>query len=438
MSVKIAYILKMFPRFSETFIVNEILELERQGAEIRIYSLLKPDDGRFHASLARVKANVIYVPQYPEMEPERIKLAHQRLRRAVPENYEAVRSYTEAKNAPYAIKRFLQAGFVADHLLQNPVDAVHAHFGSSAARTANLVNRLIGVPYSFTAHAKDIYHEAVNPASLRSKILGARFVVTVSQYNVAYLQEMVADPAADIRRLYNGIDLSYFRPNGKNRKGKFRMLAVGRLVEKKGFADLIRACALLTEQGIAYRCDIIGKGPEEANLAALIEELGLSEQVRLKGPRAQDGVRKAYRKADLFVLPCVIGSDNNQDGLPTVLLEAMACGLPVVSTRLTGIPEMITDGQEGRLVDPGDVAALAQALGELAADATLRERMSAAARATTERKFDVRQNVAQLLQWFEEPRQELPLPINLTDLIQLEPSLPLVAPMALQEVMATL
>ena len=150
MSVKIAYILKMFPRFSETFIVNEILELERQGAEIRIYSLLKPDDGRFHASLARVKANVIYVPQYPEMEPERIKLAHQRLRRAVPENYEAVRSYTEAKNAPYAIKRFLQAGFVADHLLQNPVDAVHAHFGSSAARTANLVNRLIGVPYSFT------------------------------------------------------------------------------------------------------------------------------------------------------------------------------------------------------------------------------------------------------------------------------------------------
>ena len=438
MSIKIAYILKMFPRFSETFIVNEILELERQGVEIRIYSLLKPDDGRFHASLARVKANVIYVPQYPEMEPERIKLAHQRLRRAVPQDYEAVRSYTEAKNAPYAIKRFLQAGFVADHLLQNPVDAIHAHFGSSATRTANLVNRLIGVPYSFTAHAKDIYHEAVNPASLRGKILSARFAVTVSQYNVAYLNNLVDNPKADIRRLYNGIDLDYFRPTKKKRRGSFRILAVGRLVEKKGFADLIKACALLKEQGVSFRCDIIGKGSEQANLAALIAELGLGEQVRLKGPRAQDGVRKAYRKADLFVLPCVVGSDNNQDGLPTVLLEAMACGIPVVSTCLTGIPEMITDGNEGRLVAPGDVAALARALGELAVDETLRQRMGVAARVTAERKFDVRQNVAQLLAWLEEPRQELPLPVNLVDSIQLDASLPLVAPMALQEVMATL
>ena len=358
MSIKVAYILKMFPRFSETFIVNEILELERLGADIRIYSLLKPDDGRFHASLSRVKANVIYVPQYPEMEPGKIQAAHRRLRHAVPGTYTALFDHTLQKGTSHAVKRFLQAGYVADHLLSNPVTAIHAHFGSSAARVANLASKLIGTPYSFTAHAKDIYHEAVNPASLRSKIRAARFVVTVSQYNVDHLHTLVNEPDCDIRRLYNGIDLAYFRPSQRKHKGPIRLLAVGRLVEKKGFADLIKACAILSKRGIDYRCDIIGKGAEEARLQTLIHDLGLQRQVTLKGARSQDGVRKAYRKADIFVLPCVVGADNNQDGLPTVLIEAMACGLPVVSTRLTGIPEMITDqrgtpGSAPRCTGPG-------------------------------------------------------------------------------------
>ena len=399
----IAYILKMYPRFSETFIVNEILELERQGVDVRIYSLRKPDDGRFHASLARVRANVIYVPQYPQMEPDRILAAHKALQAAFPERYRRVRDQVEAKGHAYAVKRFLQAGYIAEHLLRHPVDGVHAHFASSATRVANLVHHLIGMPYSFTAHAKDIFHESVKPESLRNKIRDARFVVTVSRFNQRYLQALIQDGPGDIRCLYNGIDLARFRPSRSEQRRGNRILAVGRLVEKKGFGDLIRACGLLARQGLDFHCQIIGKGPLREELNRQIQELGLTDRVKLVGPRPQDGVLKAYRQASLFVLPCIVGQDGNRDGLPTVLLEAMATGLPVVSTELTGVPEIIDHGQNGLLAPPGDVQALAQALAQLLTDPEQRRAMGRAARAKVEREFDVRRNVAQLREWLTQP-----------------------------------
>jgi glycosyltransferase involved in cell wall biosynthesis len=408
MSLKIAYVLKMYPRFSETFIVNEILELERQGVDVRIYSLRKPDDGRFHASLSRVKAGVVYVPQYPEMEQERIDAGHRIVQKAVPEAYAAVRQYSEGRGHPYAVKRFLQAGYIAGHLLQHPVDAMHAHFASSATRVANLVERLISVPYSFTAHAKDIYHEDVSPDSLRGKIRGARFVVTVSDFNRHHLQSLMATddsgkPEGDVRRLYNGIDLTAFRPNSRLRRSPNLILAVGRLVEKKGFDVLIRACALLQQWGIDFAADIVGKGERRAALQQLIESLGLSEQVKLVGPMPQEAVRDAYQSAALFALPCIIGRDGNRDGLPTVLLEAMASGLPAVSTDLTGVPEIIDHDVNGLLVPPGDHVQLAAALAELLADSERRKALSSAARAKVEVAFDVRRNVAQLHTWLAEP-----------------------------------
>ena len=180
---KIAYVLKMYPRFSETFVVNEILELERQGVDVRIYSLRKPDDGRFHASLARVKAGVVYVPRYPQMEPERVQRAHDLVCQAFPESYRALQADVEARLDEFLLKRFVQAGVIAAHLIQHPVDAMHALFASSATRVATYVHHMIGLPYSFTAHAKDIFHDAINPDSLRSKMRDARFVVTVSDFN---------------------------------------------------------------------------------------------------------------------------------------------------------------------------------------------------------------------------------------------------------------
>ena len=400
MKLKIAYILKMYPRFSETFIVNEILELERRGMDVRIYSLRKPDDGRFHAALSRVKANVVYVPQYPQLEMERISQAHQLVRSAYPTRYQRVHTYSQGRKNDYAIKRFLQAGFVAAHLLKNPVDAMHAHFASSATRVANLVHHMIGLSYSITAHAKDIFHQDVNPASLRRKINEARFVVTVSQFNKDYLQNLMGRTPSDIRCLYNGINLKRFRPNPAIKRDPNLILGVGRLVEKKGFETLIHACRILKAWDLNFRCEIIGKGNLYHPLKQLIIDLELTEQVRLMGPRPQDGVRDAYRRASIFTLPCVIAQDGNRDGLPTVLLEAMACGLPVVSTRLTGVPEIVDDNENGFLVPPSSPQALARSLAILLTNPTQREQMGQAARQKVEKEFDVRRNVAQLQRWF--------------------------------------
>lgn len=411
---RIAYILKMYPRFSETFIVNEILELERQGVDVRIYSLRKPDDGRFHPSLARVKANVIYVPQYPQMEPEKVRAAHEYLAAARPAAYAEMRTYAEGLAQPFGLKRFLQAGVIAAHLLKNPVDALHAHFASSATRVANFVTRLTGIPYSFTAHAKDIFHEEVSPASLQRKIADARFVVTVSQFNKTFLQEHVQKEApGDVRALYNGIDLQHFCPDPTVSRDPALILAVGRLVEKKGFDLLIDACAILNRRGIDFRCEIVGKGEMETVLRQQIIAHGLGRKVMLVGPRPQDEVRAAYQKAAVFALPCRIGSDGNRDGLPTVLLEALACGLPVVTTPVTGNPEIVDDGQNGRLVPENDPLALANALAALLQDAALRQQMSLAARTKVEQLFDVRRNVAQLHRWLAEPTAvHLPPPIT--------------------------
>lgn len=443
MKPKIAYILKMYPRFSETFIVNEILELERQGVDVRIYSLHKPDDGRFHASLAKVRANVIYVPQYPEMEPERIMTAHTHLQQVRPQHYRKVYEKTQAKANAYAIKRFLQAGYIAGHLLEHPVDAMHAHFASSATRVANLVNQLIDLPYSFTAHAKDIFHEEVVPASLVEKMSAARFVITVSEFNKRYLENLLDGRQADIRRLYNGIDLKKFRPDNRTSRSPNRILGVGRLVEKKGFDVLIRACALLKARGHDFTCEIIGKGPEEDRLKSLVTEYRLEDTIRFAGARPQDDVLKAYREAAVFALPCVVGSDNNMDGLPTVLLEAMATGLPVVTTTLTGNPEIVEDGVSGFLVTPGDAEELAGALARLLEIPSLRERMGAAARARTKTIFDVRKNVATLHRYFSEDAEQpypgleaalleaaLPEPISIRTSLQ--------SPMTLDAIFASL
>ncbi len=401
--MKIAYILKMYPRFSETFIVNEILELERRGVDVRIYSLRKPDDGRFHAELARVKANVVYTPEYPDKEPERVQAAEIAVRAFYPERYLALRAYAESRGHPYAIKRFQQACVIAAHLLNHPVHAMHAHFASSASRVANYVKQLIGLPYSITAHAKDIYHEDVQLGSLQGKIRDARFVVTVSRFNQTHLQALMGDQPADIRCLYNGIDRDRFQPKAEGQRQSHLILGVGRLVEKKGFDDLIRAGYLLKQWGVNFRCEIIGKGELRDALQALIDELRLSEQVKLLGPQPQDGVLEAYQRSAVFALPCIIGSDGNRDGLPTVLLEAMATGLPVVSTALTGIPEIIDHGRNGLLVPPGDPEALAHALARLLQNHPYRVEMGAAARRKVARAFDVRQNVSQLHHWLAEP-----------------------------------
>jgi glycosyltransferase involved in cell wall biosynthesis len=268
------------------------------------------------------------------------------------------------------------------------------------------VSRLTGIPYSFTAHAKDIYHQEVNLDSLRSKIRSARFVVTVSAFNRAYLKSLMSDwPDApgDVRRLYNGIDLAAFRPDPAVQREAGLILSVGRLVEKKGLDDLVRACGLLRDRGLPFRCEIIGKGPLKDELNHLIADLHLENRVQLVGAMPQDEVVQAYRRAAIFALPCIIAQDGNRDGLPTVLLEAMATGLPVVSTDVTGVPEIVDAEVNGLIVPQSDPTALADALARLLQNPELREQLALAARRKVEQAFDVRANVAVLHRWFAEP-----------------------------------
>jgi glycosyltransferase involved in cell wall biosynthesis len=397
-SRNVAYILKMFPRFSETFILSEILELEREGVNVRIFSLKTPNDGRTHADVARVKAPVTYVELSRWSHAAKLVRPHARVFAWNPARYLRVAATAIARRRWGALKRFLQAGCVAPHLRDAGITHVHAHFASSATSVANYLHLLTGIEYSFTAHAKDIYIETVASDVLTRKLTDARFVVTVSDYNVAHLKTLA--PAVPVRRIYNGLDLDQFKPNGTHPDETPLVLAVGRLVEKKGFDDLIRAASLLRGR-IDFRCQIVGSGPEAPRLQGLIDELGLRHVVELTGPMPREELVRLYPRASVFVAPCVIGADGNRDGLPTVLIEAMALGVPVISTPVTGIPEIVRPGETGQLVAPNDPQGLARAIERALADPALARGMARTGRELVEQQFDLRRNVSQLRELFE-------------------------------------
>ncbi len=281
------------------------------------------------------------------------------------------------------------------------IDHVHVHFASTAASVAYYLHRLGGPTYSITAHAKDIYHQSVSPVALRRKLRAAAFTVTVSDFNLRHLEGLLAaDGGAPARlvRLYNGLDLERFRlrpvaPPTRLADAPPLILGVGRLVEKKGFDDLIRACALLRDQGRAFRCAIVGKGENLGALRGLIAQLGLEDSVQLPGPLPRESLLELYPQAALLAAPCVIGDDGNRDGLPTVLLEAAALGVPLVSTPVTGIPELVRDGETGWLVPPRDPAALAQAMARVLSSPEEGGRRALLARRHMETGFDLRRNV---------------------------------------------
>jgi glycosyltransferase involved in cell wall biosynthesis len=390
----IGYILKMYPRFSETFILNEILELERQGVCLQIFSLKKPDDGRFHADIARVQAPVTYLPGSLLFAARTFFSAHRRVFRWNRRRYLRALALMLKRRSWRAFKRFGQAGYLLPQLRQAGIEHVHAHFASSAASVAYYLAELGGPTYSFTAHAKDIFSDDVVEDVLIRKLRAARFTVTISDFNQSHLQPLAG--ATPVYRIYNGLDLQRFTPNGVHPEEPPLILAVGRLVEKKGFDDLVRACALLRDAGRPFRCRIVGKGQEEAKLRALIDDLGLSAMVELVGPLPREDLIHLYPRASLVVAPCVIGEDGNRDGLPTVLIEAMAVGVPVISTDVTAIPELVKNGQTGLLVSQHDPIGLADAISSALDDPEQSRIWAANARPRIVEQFDIVANVTQL------------------------------------------
>jgi colanic acid/amylovoran biosynthesis glycosyltransferase len=280
---------------------------------------------------------------------------------------------------------------------------VHAHFATTAASVARLSSLFTRIPYTFTAHAKDIFHECVDPSDLMQKIDAAAGVVTVSDFNVHFLNDQFSDCAHKVQRIYNGLDLGQF-PFAKPDQRSAKVLAVGRLVEKKGFDSLIDACFLLRQSGTVFCCEIIGAGELEPLLRRHIADLHLERVIRLAGPRPQTAVKEAIRQAAILAVPSVTASTGDRDGLPMVLLEAMALGTTCVATSVTGIPEAVRHEETGLLVPERQPEALAAALKRLLTDVDLRVEMACAARNLIEDEFDIRRNAGLLRDFFSDGR----------------------------------
>jgi len=405
----IAYIIKSWPRLSETFILSEVAALERQGALLRIFSVKEPDAGPVHAGIAEVRAKVTYLDlprHWASALPANARSFWRWPGRYCRTLAEAAATVIRHRRLA-ALRHFLKAGYLADMLFREPVAHLHAHFATSPSLVAMFTHQLTGVPYSLTAHAKDIY---VNrPDLIRAEIERAQAVVTCTDYNRRYLLSQFSSACdGKLRCIYHGLDLSQFKLRaqfkfqapGARDTGPPLVLAVARLVEKKGLSDLIVAAGLLRRRGRRFRVDIIGNGPLHQALEVRVSEFALSDCVRLLGAQPHEVVHQAYRQASVFALPCIITANGDRDGIPNVLLEAMASGVPVVATQVSGIPELIDAERDGLLVEPNSPEKLADAIDRLLTQPELGERLASAARSKIEARFSVEDGARQLLELF--------------------------------------
>ncbi len=420
---EIGYVLKGYPRTSETFITNEIFLLESLGLKLSIFSLIKLEGQKRHSIIDKITATVTYLPQMtpsdednfvgwlwknvPNFAASHWKLFRLRTMAYMRALIEAFVFYLKYRNgAPAApqrsfIKEFLQAGLIAAKVLESGrIRHLHAHFCHTSTTVTMLASMLCDVPFSFTAHAKDIYRKDMNPGDLlRVKMRRAKFVVTCTRANEEYLKS-IRSRETPLYTIYHGLDMEIFSPSDDRWKKDSNpplILSAGRMVEKKGFIHLVEACRLLKDKGYEFECRIVGgSGPYEETIRSSIERLKLEETVILQYAVTQEELRLIYERSTLFALPCQVIDDGDRDGIPNVLVEAMAMEVPVVSTDISGIPELIENRANGLLVPQRDARALATAIEELLSDANLRLRLGKAARTTVGQKFDSRKNIMQL------------------------------------------
>ena len=395
----VGYVVRKFPVLSETFILNEILALEAMGVKVEIFSLAPTRDPRFHEGVCRLQASVHYVPGTDDMSA--LYRYAKRFAARNPERYRRRLKKVLASRKPSFLWRFLQASWVAERARKLGVRHLHAHFANRSTTVAQQASKLLGIPFSFTAHAFDIYRHADHDVIAR-KMADARFTVTVSDYNVKFLKSLVNGNPARVELVRNGIDMTRFAPPRNPPGGPFRLITVARLVEKKGIPVLVEACRILRDRGLDFRCDIIGKGEQRRTLELMILESKLGDLVRLLEPLPQQEIVRQYQGAHLLVLPCIVGEDGNRDGLPVSIVEALACGVPVISTPVTGIPEAVHHGVNGLIVPEHDATSLANAIEKVMRDADLHTRLSAAARPSVVEAFDQTKTAARLYDLLKE------------------------------------
>ena len=389
-------ILKGYPRISETFISNEILLLERLGFTLHLFSMRQPRETFSHDSIKKIRAPVNYLPEtlftsLPRLLFHNLLLAGKRPANYVTALRTALRRLLRTRKIA-TIRHLLQAGYLVHRFLPDSgVVHLHAHFAHSPTSVALFASQLSGLNFSFTAHAKDIYTS--DPRQLREKIAQARFVVTCTEYNKRFLENISAGERTPIHRLYHGIDVDFFTHDipGKDVQvptPPYRILTIARMTPKKGLPTVYRALKILSDEGISFRHTLIGDGEERERIGSLIKELGLVPFTLLPGTLSHEAVLDHYLSADVFVLGCEIAPDGDRDGIPNVLLESMAVGVPVVATNISAIPELVVEGETGLLVPPAQPEKMARALIRLLTDMTLRERVIDAARKRVVQAFD--------------------------------------------------
>ena len=374
---QIGYLAKMFPRISETFILREILALKRNGIPVRIYSLLPPiRDARAHPEAMALMPEVDYLPS-PGWA------ARGEFLRALGAGFAARPWLTSweilrvlAAPNRRRLRRLFRALILAERLRRDGVAHLHAAWAHTPASVAWIAARLTGIPWSMGGHAKDLYLSRAS--SLAKKVSAARFTTVCTRAGHEYLRSLVAAqkdlPRPEIQLHHHGVDTEYFTPAPpagveSSQAGAAPMiLSAGRLVPKKGFDILLEAAGILRDRGLAFRLEIVGAGPLRDALKAQIRALALEDRVVLKGMLVMEEMREAYRRATCMVLASRVGADGDRDGIPNTLAEAMACGLPVIASKMPSIAELITEGETGVLVPPEDPKALAESLAALLGD----------------------------------------------------------------------
>ena len=364
-----AYVFERFPSFTQTFCAREVLEMERQGMRVMLFSIRDTRDeegGQFPEELV---GRVHFLPPEKELvEVVKGLKAEGRLPQAA---VLTLRNWGDRDDK----MRVYEAIYIGLRMEEAGVRHAHSHFAGVGARTCWWLRRFFDFTFSFTGHANDLFCKTEFTLTLDHLMRDAAVVVTVSDFTAGDLRRRFPGAAGKVRRVYNGLDLEPFEKAAAaaetgGRAGLGGIASVGRLIEKKGFDDLVAACGMLRDRGVEFRCQIVGDGPLEGALRAQISELGLAGKVLLVGALGQgDIVRILAEETQVFCLPCVVEADGGMDNLPTVIMEAMAASLPCVSTRLAGVPEMVIDGETGLVAEPRKPGEIADGLEALLGDA---------------------------------------------------------------------
>lgn len=399
-------VLKGYPRLSETFIAQELLGLEQSGFDLVLVALRRPTDKKTHPVHDEIRAPVHYLPEYLREEPRRVLSA---LIACMPRPgfwRGLVTVLKDFRKDPTRnrIRRFGQAAVLA---AEWPDDAgwIHAHFIHTPASVAAYASQITGIGWTCSAHAKDIW---TSPDwELQGKLISTRWTVTCTHSGFDHLRQL-GGPSSSVNLSYHGLDLDRFGPfegnrslrNGSDADDPVRILSVGRAVEKKGYDIVLRALSLLPKD-LQWRFEHIGDGDRIASLKALADKLGIADKIVWKGALDQKEVLAGYQTADIFVLACRITTDGDRDGLPNVLVEASSQGLISVSTNISGVPELLVDGENGLLVAPEDPAALAIAMETAIRDADFRHQLGRAAEMRVRTEFNFHNSIRQLRSLFE-------------------------------------